>query len=91
VHEYEKASKLNAVRAAVSEIPADKVREPNIPVDVYLGEVQATISAAHEHWNRFLAIDFAKKWLCQAEDGALAFGEAQAAGLNVPRNEGRAD
>jgi hypothetical protein len=34
---------------------------------------------------------FADKWLRQAEDGALAFGEAQAAGLNVPRNEGRAD
>jgi hypothetical protein len=85
---HEKQSKMNAVRAAVAEIPTDKIREPNIPADVYLGEVQATISAAREHWHRFEAIGFPEKWLCQAEDGALAFGEVQAAWLTA-KNAGR--
>ncbi|MBI3074529.1 MAG: hypothetical protein HYY84_20645 [Deltaproteobacteria bacterium] len=82
------ASKLEAVRNHAMEIPADNVREPNMPVDAYVGEVQGTLSAARIHWARFVAIGFAERWLRQAEDGAAALSEAQAGWL-ATRDRGR--
>ena len=53
-----KKSKSDEVRSYLNDIPADKVREPNMPVDAYVGEVQSTLSAARIHWARFVAIGF---------------------------------
>lgn len=83
-----KTETFEAVRSHAMELPADKVREPNMPVDTYVGEVQNTLSAARTHWHRFEAMNFPERWLRQAEDGAASLAEAQARWI-ATRDRGR--
>ncbi|MBI3070757.1 MAG: hypothetical protein HYY84_01390 [Deltaproteobacteria bacterium] len=71
-------SMLDKIRRTLLAIPADKVRAPTMPIDVYVGEVLSTLAAARTHRPRFEAINFPEKWFAQAEDGAQALIEAQA-------------
>jgi hypothetical protein len=46
-----RAEILETVKNYAMEIPADEVREPNMPVDTYGGEVQNTLAAARRTGN----------------------------------------